>query len=306
MQIIAGTTQFHIEHETAVAIGKFDGIHVGHRRLLQEILDQKQHGRSACVFTFDPPPSRFFGKNAEKELTTREEKRRLFEELGVDILVEFPLNGETAATSPEDFVTEILHNRLHAAFVAAGVDLSFGAKGAGNAALLKSMASALSMEVKIIDKITLDGVEVSSTLVRSAVEQGQMQYVESLLGNPYSVRGIVQHGNRIGRSLFMPTVNLIPEEDKLLPKPGVYFSAVVLDGHTYKAISNVGLKPTVKEDKKVIGVESYLYDFDGDAYDKEIDVLFFEFRREEKKFENLEALKAQLAEDKAAGAGYRR
>lgn len=304
MEIITGTTDFYIREETAVAIGKFDGVHIGHRRLLQEILDEKKNGRRSCVFTFDPPAARFFGKEGEKELTTREEKRRIFEFLGIDILVEFPLNDVTAAMLPQVFVTDVLVNRMNAAFIAAGTDLSFGAGGVGNAALLREMAVACDMEVRIIDKISLDGKEISSTLVRDAVLSGDMVYAEKLLGAPYLISGEVQHGNHIGHTLDMPTVNLVPPAEKLLPPCGVYFSGVMLDGKYYKGISNVGYKPTVLNEQKVAGVETYLYDFDGDVYGENIEVSLYEFRRPEQKFEDLYALKNQLAEDKKAGSSY--
>ena len=161
MEIIAGTTDFYLEKDTAVAIGKFDGVHLGHRRLLEEILNKKKNGLAACVFTFDPTPAVLFGLSDGKELTTREEKRRLFERLGIDILIEFPLTKETAATEPERFVTEILAKQMNTRFVAAGEDLSFGKNGAGNAELLEKMAPQLGFCVRTIEKIEVDGIEVS-------------------------------------------------------------------------------------------------------------------------------------------------
>lgn len=304
MEIITGTADFYLKEETAVAIGKFDGVHIGHRRLLEEILTEKSKGKKACVFTFDPPPAVFFGKADEKELTTRDEKRALFERMGIDILIEFPMNEKTAAMLPQVFVTEILCSRMKAGLVAAGTDLSFGAKGAGNAALLRAMAAVCRLKVRIIDKITLEGKEISSTLVRSALEAGDMPYVEKLMGMPYMVSGIVQHGNHIGRTLGMPTVNLLPPDNKLLPPCGVYYSGVTMDGRYYKGISNIGYKPTVLESRKQLGVETYLYGYDGDAYGEEIKVSLYEFKRQEQKFESMEALKKQMQEDIAAGAAY--
>lgn len=306
MEIITKTTDFYLREESAAAIGKFDGVHVGHRRLLEEILGQKKAGRKACVFTFDPPPSVFFGKTEEKELSTREEKRRLFAALGVDILIEFPLNRETAAMLPQTFVSEVLFGRMRAGFVAAGTDISFGAGGVGDAALLKRMAAESGVDVRIIEKVAVDGQEVSSTLVRKAVEEGDMPLTERLLGMPYPVIGTVQHGNRIGHTLGMPTLNLLPPADKLLPPLGVYYSGVWLNGQYYKAISNIGYKPTIKEDIKRLGVETYLYDFDGDVYGEEIEVNLYEFKRPEKQFHDVEELRAQLQEDIAAGAVYTR
>ncbi|MBD5479706.1 MAG: riboflavin biosynthesis protein RibF [Lachnospiraceae bacterium] len=306
MEIITKTTDFYLREESAAAIGKFDGVHVGHRRLLEEILDQKKAGRKACVFTFDPPPSVFFGKTEEKELSTREEKRRLFAALGVDILIEFPLNRETAAMLPQTFVSEVLFGRMQAGFVAAGTDISFGAGGVGDAALLKRMAAESGVDVHIIEKVAVDGQEVSSTRVRRAVEEGDMPLTERLLGMAYPVFGTVQHGNRIGRTLGMPTLNLLPPADKLLPPLGVYYSGVWLKGQYYKAISNIGYKPTIKEEIKRLGVETYLYDFDGDVYGEEIEVNLYEFKRPEKQFHDVEELRVQLQEDIAVGAAYSR
>ncbi len=231
MEIIAGTTDFYLEKDTAVAIGKFDGVHLGHRRLLEEILGRKKYGLAACVFTFDPTPAVLFGLSDGKELTTREEKRRLFERLGIDTLIEFPLTKETAATEPERFATEILAKQMNTRFVAAGEDLSFGKNGAGNAELLERMAPHLGFCVQTIEKIEVN----------------------------------VRH-----------------------------------NGKVYKAISNVGTKPTVSSEK-VMGVESYLYDFDQDIYGQEIEVALKRFRRPERRFGSLEELKEQLDRDIADG-----
>ena len=300
MKIIANTTDFYIEEETVVAIGKFDGVHMGHRRLLREILEQKNNGLSACVFTFDPTPAVLFGFSDGKELTTKEEKRSLFEKLGVDILIEFPLTKETAATSPEDFVTDILAGKMNTRFIAAGNDLSFGNKGAGNAALLEKMGGQLGFSVKTIDKISIEGVEVSSTHIRKLVEGGQMEQAVKMLGMPYIIRGKVVHGNRIGRTLGFPTVNQLPPSDKLLPPNGVYYSDVWVKGKQYHGITNIGCKPTVT-DEKIIGVESFIYDFSEEIYEEEIEVYLHEFKRPEMQLSGLEELKARLQQDIADG-----
>lgn len=300
VEIIADTTQIQLAQETAVAIGKFDGIHIGHRRLLEEILARKKSGLTACVFTFDPPPAVLFGCSDGKELTTKQEKRLLFGRMGVDILVEFPMNRETAAMPPEIFARDVLAGQLQVRFLAAGTDLSFGAKGAGNAGLLRRMGPELGFEVKTIDKVCMEGEEVSSTLVRREVEEGDMERAQRLLGMPYMIAGEVVRGNQVGRTLGFPTVNILPGEEKLLPPNGVYFSQVRCGDRVYRAISNVGYKPTVT-DRKVMGVESYLYDFEGDMYGKHVEVYLHKFRRPERRFDSLEALREQLQEDIAAG-----
>lgn len=303
MEIIQGTTDFQLYTESAVAIGKFDGVHVGHRRLLEEIIEQKKNGLQACVFTFDPAPAVLFGLSDGKELTEKSVKREIFALMGVDVLIEFPLTLETAAIAPEVFVSEILADRMQACFIAAGADISFGAGGAGDMKLLREMSGDLGFQVKLVEKVCVDGVEVSSSYIRRQVEQGNMELAERLLGAPYLVTGTVAHGNRVGRILGFPTVNLLPGKNKLLPPNGVYYSKVYYQGRNYPAISNVGCKPTVTEEGTV-GVESYLYDFDSDIYGQEIKVELLLFRRPERQFADVEALKKQLQEDIAAGERY--
>lgn len=294
LEIISGTTDFYLNRETAVAMGKFDGIHIGHRRLLEEITEQKE--LTSCVFTFEPSPARFFGIGDGRELTTKEEKRTLFERMGVDILIEFPLTPETAAIPPETFVTDVLAGKMEARLIAAGTDLSFGAGGRGDAKLLCKMGEELGFTVRVIDKVCLKGQEVSSTYIRTQVEAGNMELVELLLGTPYPVMGKVMHGNRIGTQLGFPTVNLLPEEGKLLPPNGVYESEVIYLGKKLRGISNVGCKPTV-DSVGAMGVETYLYDFTEEIYGEMLEVYLKTFKRPEKRFENLDALKEQLRKD---------
>jgi len=304
MEIISNTTDFYLEKETAVAIGKFDGIHIGHRRLLEEVLACKRKGMAACVFTFEPAPAVLFGWSDGRELTTREEKRLLFERMNVDILVEFPLTVETAAISPEEFVREILVARMNTRFIAAGNDLSFGAGGKGNSELLRKLGPELGFQVKTVEKVCFNGREVSSTYLRSQVESGDLMTAEKLMGMPYMVAGKVVEGMHIGRTLGFPTVNILPQEDKLLPPTGVYYSSVRAGGRTYRALSNVGCKPTVTA-AGVTGIESYLYHFDREIYGEDIEVYLHAFRRPEQKFDDMEALRCQLEEDIVAGERWR-
>lgn len=305
MQIIQGTTDFELRQKSAVAIGKFDGIHRGHMALLSELLKKKEEGLLTTVFTFDPPAAAFFGDGSQKELSTREEKRKLFEHIGIDVLVEFPLNAETAATPPQRFVEEILVKRLNVAFIAAGADLSFGYRGKGDSSLLKELSPQLGYEVRIIDKVMESGREISSTAVREEVEDGRMEQAERLLGRPYAVGGIVGLGKQLGRKLGMPTVNLYPEKDKLLPPFGVYYAKVDCEGERYDGITNIGYKPTVS-DEPVVSVETYLYDVNLNLYGKEICVSLLHFKRPEQKFDSIETLKTQMQQDIAAGDLYRK
>lgn len=302
MRIIENTTDFRLEGRSAVAIGKFDGIHLGHRKLLEEIVEQKKKGLLATAFTFDLSAGAFFGGDS-KELSTKWEKRELFERMGVDVLIEFPLNHETAATEPEEFIKKYLAGQMRAAYICAGADVSFGKRGAGNYELLKQYAQTYDYHIEIIDKVMVDGQEVSSTRIREAVREGEMELVHRMLGEPYSVSGQVEHGRHLGRTIGMPTANLLPPGEKLLPPNGVYYSRVLYGDQCYKSISNVGYKPTVSEQKQM-GVETYLYDFAGDIYGSRIKVELLAFRRPERKFGSVEELKAQMEQDIEAGKYY--
>lgn len=303
MDIISNTLDFQFNRDTAVAMGKFDGLHVGHRELLSRITGQRDRGLAPCVFTFDPSPAVFFGLSDGKELMTKAEKRRAFQEIGVELLVEFPLTKASAAMQPDVFIEEILVKRLRCRYAAAGEDVSFGSGGAGDAALLRRMGALHGYEVQTIKKIRLHGREVSSTYVRSQVESGHMEETARLLGAPYTVSGSVCHGARLGHNLGMPTVNLQPPAEKLLPPFGVYFSRVLYQGMYCEAISNVGCKPTVT-DAGCAGVETYLYDFDREIYGEEIQVQLLAFHRPERRFATVDALKRQLQEDMEAGRKF--
>lgn len=303
MRIIEKTTAFELHSPSAVAIGKFDGIHRGHQSLLRHVLEQKDRGLQAVVFTFDPSPAAFFSGIDLPELTTKEEKRRIFAGLGIDVLIEYPLDPLTAATEPERFIEEILVGQMRTAYIAAGTDLSFGKEGKGDAKLLADLAGRFCYQVEIIEKICLEGVEISSSYVREVVKRGDMETARRLIGDAYSVRGVVAHGKKLGRRLGMPTVNLLPEREKLLPPYGVYFSEVLFGEQVYKGITNIGCKPTVNNENQV-GVETYLYDFAQDIYGKEITVRLFSFLRAERKFSSVEELKNQMASDIAKGRYY--
>ena len=296
MRIIADTTDFKILQPTAVAIGKFDGLHRGHRELLKQVLQTKEQGLLSTIFTFDPPPEVLFGKRQAKEITTKEEKRIIFEKMGVDILIEYPLNLENAAIDPEDFVRRVLKEQMHMCYLAAGYDVSFGYQGAGNAALLRKMAAENDFELKIIEKVCEEGREISSTFIREEVEKGNMSHVMSLLGEAYMIIGTVVHGAKLGRKIGMPTINLLPQKEKMLPPNGVYFSRTMIGKKEYKSITNIGKKPTVSDENQ-IGVETYLYEFDQDVYGKNAIVKLLEFKRPERKFQNLEELKQQMMKD---------
>ena len=301
MEIITGTKEFIIEHDTAVSIGKFDGVHIGHRRLLDEIIEKKKDGLKALVFTFDPYPEVLFGRS-DGRLTTSEEKRLLLERMGIDILVEYPMDKETADTDPGIFLRDIVAGRLGASFVAAGPDLSFGAGGRGNIELLNEMSGGLGITVSEVEKVKcdVDGEEktVSSTLIRSLIEKSDMGNAEKLLGMPYLICGKVVHGNSLGRTLGFPTANIPISDDKIIPGYGVYAADVRIAEIGYKALVNIGVKPTIEgSDPETPSAECFIYDFDGDIYGEDIEVCLGNFIRPEMKFDSVDELKAQVIHD---------
>lgn len=312
MKIIANTTDFYIGEETAAAIGKFDGFHRGHQKLLGQLKRQQEKGLKSVVFTFVPSPAAFFGNGSVRELSTLEEKRRIFENAGIDYLIEYPFYQEIADMEPATYIKEVLVDRIHAKWVVAGEDVSYGKRGAGDYRLLQKLAPSYGYQVILIDKVLYKGQEVSSTYVRREVSEGNMELAAALLGTPYCVSGEIIHGRRLGRTIGMPTVNLLPPQDKLLPPKGVYYSYVYLrsrtgtmpyDGKKYASITNIGTKPTVDQ-RSVMGVETYLYDFEGDVYGEDMEVYLLKYKRPEMRFDGVDALKAQMAADIAAGREF--
>lgn len=303
MKIISNDTNFIMDDDCCVAIGKFDGIHIGHLEILRKLSDASKDGLRTVIFTFDPSPASFFSGKVIPELMTREEKRKIFEDLGVDYLYEYPLNEETASVEAETFIRRFLHEQLKARVIISGDDISFGKEGKGDERLLRSLSDELGYEVITINKVCIMGKTVSSTLVRNEVASGRMEDVTMLLGHPYRLMEKIVAGARLGRTIGMPTINMITCEGKLLPPNGVYYSRVWVNGNCYNALTNIGVKPTVKSDGEVV-LESYLYDFEGDLYGMNAVVELLSFKRKETKFSGVEELAQQLLVDREDGKHY--
>lgn len=295
MRLITGTTEFETTEATAISLGKFDGLHMGHQLLVNRILKKKEEGLKALIFTFD------FGDRPM--LLLPEERRALLKKWGVDYLIECPFVESLAHMEAEDFVREILVKRLHAKYLAVGTDFHFGHNRKGSYQLLEAMQEECGFEVEVVEKACYDGEEISSTRIRRELEQGHMELVNQLLGYNFSVTGEVLHGRQIGRTLGLPTTNLLPGPGKLLPPNGVYATRTRIADEIFEGITNIGHKPTVGAEPRR-GVETFLFDLDRNLYGDVITVNFYGFERPERKFESLEALKARIEQDVLWGREY--
>lgn len=295
MKYIKNTTDFLIEEPTAISLGKFDGIHRGHELLLEELMKQKKNGLATVVFTFDIPPKKSTCDEEQKVLTTNEEKMHMFASFGIDYLIECPFTPEVRNMEAADFI-EMLVKRLSVKCIVAGEDFCFGHNRLGDYKMLQEFSEKLSYKAVIFPKMKEEERDISSTYVREEIAKGNIDLANKLLGYPYFISGIVKHGNKIGRTIGFPTINLIPAENKLLPSYGVYITKVLIDGIVYHGVTNVGKKPTI-EGENPVGIETHILDFNQDIYDQMVVVTFMKRIREERKFENLDALLEQMRKD---------
>lgn len=302
MEYIAGKTDFKMKN-SAVTLGKFDGLHRGHQLLINKIMEQKSKGYQAVMFTFMLHPGNLFSDKEIELIYTEEEKRYLLENWGLDVLVSYPFTKETVTMEPEDFIKEVLINKLDAKMIVVGSDFRFGRNRRGDAALLKEWADHYGYELCVMNKILSDDKEIGSSYIRSELKNGNMELVNELLGNPYSIMGPVLHGRKIGRTIGFPTINLIPESNKLLPPDGVYASVTTINGEKYPGLTNIGLNPTVGETPEK-RVETYIFDYDSDLYNSFVSVALYSRERGEEKFNSLEELKEQMNKDINYGREY--
>lgn len=277
----------------AVTLGKFDGVHRGHRKLVEKILKQKEEGATAVLFAF---------VSSSQAIYTSQERKQLLEKLGVDVLLECPLNEKIKNMKAEAFVREILVGHLQVSYVAVGEDFRFGHERKGTPALLKECGRKYGFEVEVLSKEMDGNRKISSTFIREELRHGNMDKTASLLGKRFFVQGLVQHGRGIGHKMLFPTANLVPPKEKLMPPNGVYVTVSEFEGKSYQGITNVGYKPTVGE--KFLGVETYLFDCEENLYGQECTVVFYKFLRPEYKFSAFEELKKQMEQDIARGKAF--
>lgn len=281
----------------AVTLGNFDGLHLGHRRLLESAVSAAKSAQGrALLFTFWPHPARVLGNNAPPLLTDRAEKARLAEQAGIDYLLEQPFTPELAALSPADFVARYLAGALQANLLVVGYNFRFGRGGAGTAEVLRELAAERGIETLIVPPFEKDGAAVSSSRIRKLLSAGELAAANRLLGREYALAGLVMPGEKLGRKLGFPTANLQPPQSLLLPRFGVYAAYAECRGQTWPAVVNVGRRPTVGDDLPAT-VEAHLLSADGDFYGEMMHLRFYQEIRPEQKFASLDELKAQIAAD---------
>lgn len=303
MQYITDLSQYQSDRESAVTFGKFDGLHRGHQKLVGKVRELSEENHvSSIVCAFDMHPL-WKEKKIRPQLLMDSHERYEHLEQKVDILLECPFTPKFSHVEAEDFIRDIIHGLFHARYVVVGTDFRFGRNKRGDTEMLAACAGTYGYELFVIEKERYHDRIISSTYIKEVLRRGELATAEKLLGYPYTVTGVVEHGNRIGRTLGFPTVNVVWPEEKAAPPNGVYFSRILVGDLSYAAICNIGVKPTVSRENKKLA-ESYLLDFNGDLYGKEIRIELLYFRRPEKKFESMEALKACIDQDLRAGEEF--
>ncbi len=280
-----------------VALGNFDGFHRGHQAVAGEAIRwAHDEGRPSIIATFDPHPVRFFRPDVPPfRLTTLEQRHELYLAAGATAMLVFHFDAELAGTSAEDFITEILLKRFSAHGVVTGGDFTFGQGARGNVALLETLGGAHGLASRVVEAVS-DGDVISSSRIRDALRAGDCETATRLLTRPFAIRGVVEHGDKRGRTIGYPTANL-SIESYLRPRYGIYAvtGRILASGQILKGAANIGIRPQFEPPKELL--EPYFFDFSGDLYGQEVEVAFHHFLRPEAKFDTVEALTRQMEAD---------
>lgn len=291
--------------ETVVALGMFDGVHEGHAMLMQKANELAAlHGLTSVVYTFSSHPMATFAPDrVPPQLETRSEKVYEIAQQGVDVAVLRPFDRAYAALSPEEFVRSLAQT-LHPRHIVIGFNYSFGAKGAGKAQDMIALGEKYSFETHVVDEVQMDGLPVSSTRIRGEVAKGDMEEAMRLMGRPYALCGVVEHGKKLGRKLDFPTANLRWDACKALPPKGVYAALAYVREDWYMAAVNIGEHPTAPGGSRMT-VEANLIGYEGEEfYGCHMRLLFYKRLRGEKKFESLDALREAVMQNREETIAY--
>lgn len=285
--------------KTVIALGFFDGVHIGHGALLRRTAERaKELGVSPAAFTFDRAPKEFVTGVPVPLLTGVDERCRLIRTLyGIERVIVAQFDRALMTMPWRDFLETLLVERQGAVHLVAGHDYRFGYQNEGTPELLRAWCAEHGLGCDVIPKVELGGVTVSSTHIRALVEAGEMEDAAAFLGHPYLMSGVVVHGRGLGSKLLFPTVNLTPEPFRAVPRRGVYAAEARLrDGRAFPAVTNVGVNPTVTDANR-LSVETHLIGFSGDLYGQSVDVEFLRFLRPERRFANTDELRRQMEQD---------
>lgn len=305
MKVIYGKTGEHIKTPSVTGLGNFDGFHIGHMTLVNTIINQaKVSNSTSVVYTFEKHPENIMRKKLFTPLIiTNNQKIKLLDKTGLDAVFFDEFTEELSRLKPDEFVKNVLLEKLNVKHVVAGYNYKFGYKAQGNVKDLMELGEKYGFGVTIIPPVKSGGVTVSSTNIRKNIIQGNIHKVFNLLGRHFSITGKVQTGKRIGKILGVPTANIYPEPYLVLPLNGVYITVTLLRGKLYRSITNVGVNPTVSDENEKV-METHILNFDEDIYNEYIEVYFLDNLRKEIKFKDIEELAIQLSEDIKVATNY--
>lgn len=304
MKIFHGTDNAGIARGTVLTLGVFDGLHLGHQRIMQTVVESANAINAVpTVITFDPHPRAVLHpENAPPLLQTLDQRIANFEVLGIKQTIVIRFDKEFAGTDAETFLTDIVHERLQAREVFLGRGFFFGKNRGGNIELLREMSKRLGFFADEVPEVRLRGQRISSSKIRHLLAEGKVNMARRMLGRPYGVEGQIIHGLQRGRTIGFPTANLHPH-NRVIPKFGVYATATLIEGKWRRSITNVGVRPTFDDDQNP-SIESYIFDFDGDLYGDVLRVRFLHRIRDERKFGGIDELRAQIEKDTRRALNY--
>ncbi|MCI8594799.1 MAG: riboflavin biosynthesis protein RibF [Oscillospiraceae bacterium] len=285
------------QRKRVIALGFFDGVHLGHAALLKTVVQRAaERNASPAAVTFDTHPDQLILGQSVPLLTSPEERTELMGRLyGVHDIIVVPFDQHMMHMPWEVFLTDFLVQECGAVHLVAGHDFCFGYRGEGTPERLKAKCAELGLGCDIIPAVTMEGITVSSTYIRTLIAQGEMERAAAFLGHPYTVIGQVRHGKQLGRKLGFPTINLILQEGVIVPAFGVYATLVTLpNGERRMAVTNVGVRPTTDGENTSVTVEGYILDYSGDLYGQSVQMEFYRHLRPERKFESVEELTAMV------------
>jgi riboflavin kinase / FMN adenylyltransferase len=304
MKIFHGTENANILRPTVLTLGVFDGLHLGHQKIMETVVERaKAVDAAATAITFDPHPRAvLYPETAPPLLQTLDQRLANFEVLGIEQAIVIAFDKEFASQPAERFLSDIVHDRLQAKEVYLGKGFAFGRGRGGNIDLLRKMASELGFFADEVPEVRLRGQRISSSKIREHLAAGRVNLVRRMLGRPYGVEGVVIRGNRRGHTIGFPTANLKPH-NRVIPKFGVYATATLVDGVWRRSITNIGVRPTFENDADP-SIETYIFDLDQDLYGDVLRVRFLHRIRDERKFGGIYELKAQIEKDTQRALNY--